>query len=144
MSLYMCPDNIKLRRPPAPWLTDEILQLVNDINAKRRNLKQDRLNSNLQQDYKALMKQVKTMMSATRKAYYNKELNMHVKTQHSSSLETHKRNSFQYKKKTNNGNNNQSVKGSLRQGARCVAYPTSSNPWIPRRKSPCRPLSHPK
>ncbi len=46
---------------------------MNERNAKQRNLKQDRLNSNLQQEYKALKKQVKTMMRAARKEYYNKE-----------------------------------------------------------------------
>ncbi len=63
----------KLRRPHAPWLTDEILQLMNERNTKQRNVKQDRLNSNLQQEYKVLKKQVKTMMSAAKKDYYNKE-----------------------------------------------------------------------
>ncbi len=63
----------KLRRPHAPWLTDEILQLINERNAKQRNLKQDRLNLNLQQEYEALKKQIKTTMSAARKDYYNKE-----------------------------------------------------------------------
>ncbi len=67
--------NTKLRRPHAPCLTDEIPQLMNERNAKQRSLKQDRLNSSLQQEYKVLKKQVKTMMSAARKEYYNRELN---------------------------------------------------------------------
>ncbi len=66
----------KLRRPHAPFLTDEILQLMNKRNGKQRNLKQDRLNSNLQQEYKAQKRQVKTMMSTDRKEYYNKEFNL--------------------------------------------------------------------
>ncbi len=41
----------------------------------KKKLKQDRLNWNLQQEYKALKKQVKAMMSAASKEYYNKELN---------------------------------------------------------------------
>ncbi len=63
----------KLQRPQAPWLTDGILQLMNERDAKQGNVKQDRLNSSLQQEYKALKKQVNTM-SAARKEYYNKEI----------------------------------------------------------------------
>ncbi len=48
---------------------------MNERSAKQRVLKQDRLNSNLQQEYKALKKQVKTMMNAARKEYYDRDLN---------------------------------------------------------------------
>ncbi len=58
-----------IRRPHAPWLTDKILQLMNERNAKEINLKQERLNSNLQKEYKALKKLVKTVMSAVKKEY---------------------------------------------------------------------------
>ncbi len=98
----------KLRRPHAPWLTDEILQLMNERNAKQRNLKQDRLNSNLQQEYKALKKQAKTMMSAARKEYYNKEL--HSSKGNTAAVWRLIREVVPNTKKTCNGNNTDSNK----------------------------------
>ncbi len=40
--------------------------------------------------------------------------------------------------------NNQSIKGSIRRGARCIAYPMTPNLRVPPGKPPCRPPSHPK
>ncbi len=98
----------KLRRPHAPWLTDEIVQLINERNVKQRNLKQDRLNSNLQQEYKALKKQVKTMMSAAKKEYYNKEF--HSSKGNTAAVWRLIREVVPSTKKTTNGNNIESSK----------------------------------
>ncbi len=50
--LNKCPIVVKeIHRPPAPWLTDEIRQVMTTRNIARQNLKLDRSNPVLQTEY---------------------------------------------------------------------------------------------
>ena len=65
----------ELRRPPAPWLSDEILHLMNVRNMKQKALKLNRHNIILQQEYKILKTRVKNMLSVARNEFYKEKLN---------------------------------------------------------------------
>ena len=61
----------RVRRPFAPWMTDDIKSIMKKRNIKQRMLKRDRRNVTLENEYKDLKVQV---ISRAKKEYYNTEL----------------------------------------------------------------------
>lgn len=63
-----------VKRPPTPWMNDELRNAIKDRNETQSRLKDDRQNSFLQQVYKTKKNLVKTMISETKSNYYKKEI----------------------------------------------------------------------
>ncbi len=63
-----------IRRPFAPWISDDLKSVMSKWNNKQRELKLDRFNDTLQTADKNLKVQVKSAISAARK-YYKKGFN---------------------------------------------------------------------
>ena len=61
----------KVRRPYAPWMTDDIRSAIRERNNAQALLKQDRNNLTLQTQYKDLKTKVKKMIHAARIAFHN-------------------------------------------------------------------------
>ncbi len=64
----------EIRRPPAPWITNEIREIMKARNEAQTILKNDRLNPTLQNHYKELKKRVKKLLNKTKKEYYHNQL----------------------------------------------------------------------
>ena len=74
--LDMCaPTETKVvKRPPTPWMNDDLRNAIKDRNEAQSRLKDDRQNSFLQQEYKIKKNLVKTMISNTKSEYYQNEI----------------------------------------------------------------------
>ena len=64
----------KIRRPPAPWITDEIRGIMKERNVAQNDLKINRLNPLLRNHYKQLKKQVKNTLRRAKKEYYHNQI----------------------------------------------------------------------
>lgn len=64
----------EVKRPPAPWITDELKLLMHKRNEAQLQLKHDRENINLQDNYKALKRAVKRSLRQCKSQYYNGKL----------------------------------------------------------------------
>ena len=62
-----------IRRPPAPWMTDELHNAIRERNNLQLTLKYDRENSDLQIQYKSEKRRVKSLMYKTKTEYYKKQ-----------------------------------------------------------------------
>lgn len=63
----------EVKRPPAPWMCDELKQLIREKNNVRGDLKLDRNNIQLQERHKTLKKQVKRLIINSKINYYDKK-----------------------------------------------------------------------
>lgn len=66
--------NIVLHRPPAPWINDEIKEALAERKKAQRILKNHRYNVIIQQNYKEIKKNVKRLLTTSKKNYYHQEL----------------------------------------------------------------------
>ncbi len=64
----------EVRRPPAPWINDDLRDLMVQRNNTQKLLKDDRLNVYLNEQYKNLKKEVKRALYNAKTLYYNKRL----------------------------------------------------------------------
>ncbi len=64
----------EISRPPSPWMNDEIKEVIRAKKEARKLLKNDRYNITLQNQYRNVKKQVKQIITNTKKDYYHKEL----------------------------------------------------------------------
>ena len=64
----------EIKRPYAPWFTDELRDAIRKKNAIHNDLKRDRANIFLMEQYRNVKKQVKSLIQSTKKDYYLKEL----------------------------------------------------------------------
>ncbi|RUM30450.1 MAG: hypothetical protein DSY42_04590 [Aquifex sp.] len=64
----------EIKRPYTPWFTDELRDAISKKNAIHNDLKRDRANILLLEQYKNIKKQVKSLIQSTKKDYYLKEL----------------------------------------------------------------------
>ena len=64
----------EVKRPFAPWITDNLRALMQERNNVQQDLKYDRNNLFLREKYKALKKQVKKLLHESKSQYYNKAL----------------------------------------------------------------------
>ena len=64
----------KIRRPPAPWITNEIRDVMIARDLTHKQLKDDRSNHLLQERYKHLKKQTKSLICNAKKQYYHNKL----------------------------------------------------------------------
>ena len=64
----------EIKRPPAPWITSEIRDVMATRDLAHKELKTDRLNQLLQERYKHLKKRTKSLISAAKQQYYHNEL----------------------------------------------------------------------
>ncbi len=74
LCLDMCAPMVTkvVKRPPTPWMNDELRNAIKDRNETQIRLKDDRQNSFLQQVYKTKKNLVKTKISETKSNYYKK------------------------------------------------------------------------
>ncbi len=95
-----CLDNIapmvtrEIKRPPAPWINNEIREYMILRNATQRNLKINRHNTSLQERYRYLKKHVKTLINTSK----TKTFNSSNQTQHRTTTTTHKQNQKEEKR----------------------------------------------
>ena len=61
-------------QPPAPWLTNDIKEAIKSRNSMQANLKHDRSNIRLQEQYKAEKRRVKLLIQNSKKKYYKDKL----------------------------------------------------------------------
>ncbi len=64
----------EVKRPPAPWITDDLRAKMLERNTTHTLLKNDRYNTALQVKYKELKKRVKQLINKSKSEYYNKKL----------------------------------------------------------------------
>ncbi len=65
----------EIKRPFAPWMTDNLQEIVKLKNKTRQKLRFDRLNPDLQDQYKREKKQIKTLIDESKNRYYSNKLN---------------------------------------------------------------------
>ena len=65
----------ELRRPFAPWITEELKNLIQQKNNALKELKKDRSSINLETIYKNLKRQVRGLIKISKSKYYNDKLN---------------------------------------------------------------------
>ena len=63
----------EIRRPPNPWITNDIKQVIKLRNKLQKDLKADRYNVTLQEQYKNEKKKVKTLLIKAKKDYYHEK-----------------------------------------------------------------------
>ncbi len=63
-----------VRRPPAPWMTDDIKQVIEVRNSLQNHLKNDRHNTTLMTEYKNVKKKVLYLINTAKTMYYNNEI----------------------------------------------------------------------
>ncbi len=63
-----------INKPHAPWLNDDLSQAMRKRDVARNNLKRDRINPALLQQYTNEKKNVKSCITATKKEYYLQKL----------------------------------------------------------------------
>ena len=63
-----------MKRPPAPWIDDKVRQAMEQRNAIQYQLKFDRRNSLIQQEFKNRKKSVKAIIKAAKSEYYHKKI----------------------------------------------------------------------
>lgn len=75
-SLDLCAPMVtkEIRRPPAPWMTNEIREAIKARNESQNILKANRLNPTLQNKYRELKKRAKQILNKTKKEYYHSKL----------------------------------------------------------------------
>ncbi len=66
----------EIRRPAAPWIDAHVREAMAARNIAHMILKRDRLNTELQNKYKCLKKQVKHLISSRKRQYYLENLNI--------------------------------------------------------------------
>ncbi len=66
--------DVILRRPPAPWINNEVKEAIQERNRAQKLIKQDRQNVTLQQKFKEVKKRVKSLINSTKKKYYHQQL----------------------------------------------------------------------
>ena len=67
-----------MRTPPVPWITDDLKALMKQRNQIQFQLKHDRNNVNLQNEYKMLKRSVKRSIHNCKTNYYNDKLHKHA------------------------------------------------------------------
>lgn len=65
----------EIRRPFAPWITEELKTIIQQKNDALKDLKKDRSNINLETNYKNLKKQVRSSIHHSKTEHYNGKLN---------------------------------------------------------------------
>lgn len=65
----------EIKRPHKPWFTDELKAVINNKNKIHNDLRSDRKNVLLLEQYRNAKKQVKSLIQSSKKEYYWKELN---------------------------------------------------------------------
>ena len=68
----------EMRRPPAPWITDDLKTLMKQRNQIQFQLKHDQNNVNLQNEYRMLKRSVKRSIRNCKTNYYNNKLQEHA------------------------------------------------------------------
>ena len=63
----------EVKRPSAPWMCDELRELIREKNNVRGDLKSDRNNIQLQEKHNDLKKQVKKLLNDTKTKHYENE-----------------------------------------------------------------------
>lgn len=66
--------SVVIRRPPAPWINDEIKEALAERKKAQMILKNNRYNMTLHQKYKEIKKNVKSLIKSSKKKYYHQEL----------------------------------------------------------------------
>ncbi len=64
-----------IRREFAPWMSDTIRRAIQIRNNKQKELKKDRQNTTLLQEYKTEKKRVTTLIRNAQSTHYNEQLN---------------------------------------------------------------------
>ncbi len=64
----------EVKKPYTPWFTDELRNAISKKNAIHNDLKRDRANILLLEQYRNMKKEVKSLIQTTKKDYYLKEL----------------------------------------------------------------------
>ena len=64
-----------MSRPSAPWINNEIKEEITKRDAIRKNLKKDRMNLILQNQFKCAKKKVKLMINKAKVGYFHEQIN---------------------------------------------------------------------
>ncbi len=59
-----------VRRPPAPWMTDDLKQMTEVRNSLQNHLKIDRHNTTSMTEYKKAKKKVSSLINTAKISYY--------------------------------------------------------------------------
>ncbi len=66
--------DVIFRRPPAPWINNEVKEASQERNRAQKLIKKNRHNVTLQQKFKEIKKRVKSLINSTKKKYYHQQL----------------------------------------------------------------------
>ncbi len=83
----------EVRRPYTQWFTDELRNTISKKNAIHNDLKRDRANILLLEQYRNMKKQVKSLIRSTKRDYYLEELTNNKNNSTDKELEYYQRNS---------------------------------------------------